>query len=123
MFFYYFIYLSLMVLIYALVPLLGNHMPFEDGIVKYYAVLNIVFLFTVIWWNARKHFYYVWGAYLLILAGYYGFLYPGSAWLLESAVITVAAVNVAVTLYDVALCRCKGIYKRTGKRYSLPFGN
>lgn len=123
MLFYYVIYMSLMVLIYALVPCLGNNLTFHDGIVKYYAVLNIVFLFTVIWWNARKHFYIVWGTYLFLLAAYYGFVYPGAGWILDVTVITVALLNVGVTVYDVALHKCKGIYKRTGKRYSIPFGN
>ncbi|ENO7355111.1 TPA: hypothetical protein N3K56_004520 [Klebsiella aerogenes] len=88
---------------------------------KIYAVLNIVFLFTVIWWNARKHFYYVWGVYLIVMAGYFGFIYPDAPDVPLVVVFGVAGLNVLITFYDVVICRCKGIYHRTGERYAVSF--
>lgn len=123
MFIYYVTYLMFMILIYAMVPLLGFNLPFHDGIVKYYAVINIVFLFTVIWWNARKKFYFIWAVYLLFLAGYYGIAYPHLEFMVDGVVMVLSALNIVVTFYDVVVCRCRGIYKRTGKRYSSPSGN
>ncbi|MDE1497115.1 hypothetical protein KKJ25_19820 [Xenorhabdus bovienii] len=93
MFFYYLVYLVCMILIYAMVPLLGGDIPLHAGIMKFYAVLNIVFLFTVIWWNARKHFYYVWGAYLIVMAGYFGLLYPSAPDFPLVVVFAVAGLN------------------------------
>ncbi|ELY4881517.1 hypothetical protein ACLI07_23100 (plasmid) [Providencia huaxiensis] len=123
MFLYYLVYLAGMVLLYASVPLL----PMLDGVVwpitniiKFYAGLNVIFLFTVVWWNARKHFYFVWAGYLILMVGYFGFIYPNASDLLQAIVFVVAGVNVGVTFYDVVICRCKGIYKRTGRRYAVP---
>lgn len=121
MLFYYLGYLACMVLIYAMVPVLGGDIPLHAGIMKIYAVLNIVFLFTVIWWNARKHFYYVWGVYLIVMAGYFGFIYPDAPDVPLVVVFGVAGLNVLITFYDVVICRCKGIYHRTGERYAVSF--
>ncbi|PHM72407.1 hypothetical protein [Xenorhabdus sp. KJ12.1] len=119
MFIYYLVYLVFMIVIYALVPLLGGDIPLYSGIVKFYAALNVVFLFTVIWWNARKHFYYVWGLYLIVMAGYYGFVYPTVQDFPLVVVFGVSALNILITFYDVVICRCKGIYQRTQKRYAI----
>lgn len=117
---YYLVYLGFMICIYAIVPLIGGDIPLHTGIVKFYAVLNIVFLFTVVWWNARKPFYYVWGLYLIAVAAYYGMLYPANPDVLLAVVFAVAGLNIVITFYDVVICRCKGIYERTGKRYAVP---
>lgn len=121
MFFYYLIYLVCMVSIYSMVPFLGGDTLTPYGVMKFYAVLNIVFLFTVVWWNARKNFYFVWGSYLIAIAGYFGFIYPYASNILLIVVFCVAGLNVSITFYDVVVCRCKGIYQRTWKRYSIQF--
>lgn len=119
MFCLYLLYLLGMTCIYAIVPVLMDNISLSEGVVKFYGVLNCVFLFMIIWWNARKQFYFVWGGYLVLLAAYYGLVYPSASGLLAALVITVAALNIVITFYDVVICRCKGIYSRTDERYVL----
>lgn len=63
------------------------------------------------------------GVYLIVMASYFGFIYPDAPDVPLVVVFGVAGLNVLITFYDVVICRCKGIYQRTGERYAVPFKN
>ena len=111
----YYVYLVIMIGLYLSLCI---HMPeTEVKRVSIIGLLNVGFLLLTVWWLARTRFYIVWGVYLLVLTGYFGFIYPALPMIPALIVYGTGVLITLVSVYDIVIDRCRGIETRSRKRF------